>query len=89
MSHDSKTAWVTLQENNALAIIDLKEEGDSLVGLGFKDHSGRRRAWTAAAMTAAIKISTGRYSACTSRTRSRPSDRGHDLPGDGQRRRRA
>jgi 2',3'-cyclic-nucleotide 2'-phosphodiesterase/3'-nucleotidase/5'-nucleotidase len=40
VSHDSRTAWVTLQENNALAIVDI--EGGTvtkLVGLGFKDHS--------------------------------------------------
>jgi hypothetical protein len=36
---DSKTAWVTLQENNALAIIDLDaKKVVKLVGLGFKDH---------------------------------------------------
>lgn len=40
VSHDSKTAWVTLQENNALAIIDLKSKRvTSLVALGFKNHS--------------------------------------------------
>lgn len=40
ISHDSKTAWVTLQENNALAIIDIKDaKVKKLVGLGFKDHS--------------------------------------------------
>jgi DNA-binding beta-propeller fold protein YncE len=33
ISHDSRTAWVTCQENNALAIIDIGS-----VGLGFKDH---------------------------------------------------
>jgi uncharacterized repeat protein (TIGR01451 family) len=40
VSHDSKTAWVTLQENNAIAILDI-EAGvfTRLVGLGFKDHS--------------------------------------------------
>jgi 2',3'-cyclic-nucleotide 2'-phosphodiesterase/3'-nucleotidase/5'-nucleotidase len=39
VSHDSKTAWVTLQENNAVAILDI-EAGifTRLVGLGFKDH---------------------------------------------------
>src|SRR4030095_16008203 len=43
VSHDSKTAWVTLQENNALAILDI-EAGmfTQLVGLGFNDHSQRR-----------------------------------------------
>ncbi|HKY19987.1 MAG TPA: choice-of-anchor I family protein [Vicinamibacterales bacterium] len=40
VSHDSKTAWVTLQENNAFGIIDLKQKTvTKLVGLGFKDHS--------------------------------------------------
>lgn len=40
VSHDSKTAWVTLQENNAIAILDVeKGEFTRLVGLGFKDHS--------------------------------------------------
>ena len=40
VSHDSKTAWVTLQENNAIAILDI-EAGvfTRLVGLGFKDHA--------------------------------------------------
>jgi len=40
VSHDSKTAWVTLQENNAMAILDV-EAGvfSQLVGLGFKDHN--------------------------------------------------
>jgi|RhiMetdeSRZDD1v2_1073273.scaffolds.fasta_scaffold150633_1 choice-of-anchor I-like protein len=40
VSHNSKTAWVTLQENNAIAILDI-EKGvfTRLVGLGFKDHS--------------------------------------------------
>jgi len=39
ISADSKTAWVTLQENNALAIIDIKSaKVTKLVSLGFKDH---------------------------------------------------
>lgn len=40
VSEDSKTAWVSLQENNALAKIDI--EGSSIVEilpLGFKDYS--------------------------------------------------
>ena len=42
VSHDSKTAWVTLQENNALAMIDLKRKKvTSLVALGFKRHAIR------------------------------------------------
>ncbi len=40
VSHDSRTAWVTCQENNALAIIDIRSASVvELVGLGFKDHS--------------------------------------------------
>jgi DNA-binding beta-propeller fold protein YncE len=40
VSDDSKTAWVTLQENNALAIVDVDTATvTALIGLGFKDHS--------------------------------------------------
>ena len=40
ISHDSKTAWVTLQENNALAIVDISTATvTSVNGLGVKDHS--------------------------------------------------
>lgn len=40
VSDDSKTAWVTLQENNAIATIDLRSATVTrLAGLGFKDHS--------------------------------------------------
>jgi hypothetical protein len=40
VSPDSRTAWVTLQENNAIGIIDIrKARVQRLVGLGFKDHS--------------------------------------------------
>lgn len=40
ISHDSKTAWVTLQENNAIAIIDIPAaKVTKLVGLGTKNHS--------------------------------------------------
>lgn len=40
VSHDSKTAWVTLQEGNAIGILDI-DQGvfTDIVGLGFKDHS--------------------------------------------------
>ena len=39
VSHDSQTAWVTCQENNALAIIDIASATVTrIVGLGFKDH---------------------------------------------------
>jgi hypothetical protein len=40
VSHDSKFAWVTLQENNALAILDLRlKHFVSVQGLGFKNHN--------------------------------------------------
>ena len=40
ISRDSKTAWVTLQENNAMAVLNIERaEFTRLVGLGFKDHS--------------------------------------------------
>ena len=39
VSRDSKKAWVTLQENNAIAVIDLKKaEVKKLIPLGYKDH---------------------------------------------------
>jgi DNA-binding beta-propeller fold protein YncE len=42
VSKDSKTAWVTLQENNAIGIIDLdRKKVVKLVGLGHKNHSRR------------------------------------------------
>ena len=40
VSPDSTTAWVTLQENNAVAVIDLQAgEAITIAGLGFKDWS--------------------------------------------------
>ncbi len=37
---NSKYAWVTLQENNALALVDIKRARVvELIGLGFKDHN--------------------------------------------------
>ncbi|MBA3765676.1 MAG: choice-of-anchor I family protein [Acidobacteria bacterium] len=40
VSHDSKTAWVTLQENNAIGVLDIKSGiFTELIGLGFKNHS--------------------------------------------------
>ncbi len=40
ISPDSKTAWVTLQENNALGVVDIDQARITrIVGLGFKDHS--------------------------------------------------
>ncbi|MEZ5275184.1 MAG: choice-of-anchor I family protein [Opitutaceae bacterium] len=40
VSADSKTAYVTLQENNAVAIVDIRSaKVKGIKGLGFKDHS--------------------------------------------------
>lgn len=40
VSDDSRTAWVTLQENNAIAVIDIANAYvKRLLPLGFKDHS--------------------------------------------------
>lgn len=39
VSADSRTAWVTLQENNAVAIIDIRSATlTRVVGLGYKNH---------------------------------------------------
>jgi 2',3'-cyclic-nucleotide 2'-phosphodiesterase/3'-nucleotidase/5'-nucleotidase len=40
VSHDSTTAWVTLQEANAIGVLDIPNgQFTRLIGLGFKDHS--------------------------------------------------
>ncbi len=40
VSSDGKTAWVSLQENNAIAVLDLqKGEFSDIFPLGYKDHS--------------------------------------------------
>ncbi|MDB6136139.1 MAG: 5-nucleotidase/2,3-cyclic phosphodiesterase [Verrucomicrobiales bacterium] len=40
VSHDSRTAWVTLQENNAMATIDIQSRRiTEIIPLGLKDHS--------------------------------------------------
>ena len=40
VSQDSKTAWVTCQENNAIATVDIASaKVTKLTGLGFKDHN--------------------------------------------------
>lgn len=40
VSRNSRYAWVALQENNAVAVIDIKRGKIlDLIGLGFKDHS--------------------------------------------------
>ncbi|TVP63550.1 MAG: alkaline phosphatase [Nodularia sp. (in: Bacteria)] len=40
VSEDSRKAWVVLQENNAIAVLDLSNnEFTNIIPLGFKDHS--------------------------------------------------
>ena len=40
VSHNSKTAWVSLQENNAIAVIDIDSATvTEVIGLGFKNHN--------------------------------------------------
>jgi hypothetical protein len=39
ISHDSKTAWVTLQENNAIAVVSIKDAVvDTILPLGYKNN---------------------------------------------------
>ena len=56
VSADSSTAWVTLQENNALALIDLKSGTVSVKALGFKDHSAAGNALDASDLDTKINI---------------------------------
>ncbi|WP_353667840.1 choice-of-anchor I family protein [Marinomonas sp. THO17] len=59
VSKDSKTAWVGLQENNALAVVDLaKAEVTDVVALGFKDHSKAENAIDASNKDGKINIAT-------------------------------
>ncbi|KAA9131458.1 alkaline phosphatase [Marinihelvus fidelis] len=40
VSHDSKTAWVSLQENSGIAVVDLASATvTAILGLGLKNHS--------------------------------------------------
>ncbi len=58
VSHNSKTAWVTLQENNALAVLDLETRRFSaLLPLGFKDHRLAGNALDASDADGGIRIS--------------------------------
>ena len=56
---DGKTAWVTLQENNAVGVLDI-ESGEfiDVLGLGFKDHSEEGNGLDASDRDDAINIDT-------------------------------
>lgn len=57
VSNDSRTAYVTLQENNALAVIDLFEgRVEALVGLGFKDYNAAGNGIDASNKDGAVNI---------------------------------
>lgn len=59
VSEDSTKAWVTLQENNALGIIDLNTgEVTDIVGLGFKNHSLTGNGLDASDKDSTINIAT-------------------------------
>ncbi|NJN66640.1 MAG: bifunctional metallophosphatase/5'-nucleotidase [Chloroflexaceae bacterium] len=60
VSDDGETAWVTLQENNALAIINLTgvPTVTQIVSFGFKDHSAEGNGMDASDEDGAINIQT-------------------------------
>tara|TARA_R100001132_G_C3274819_1_gene97240 strand:+ start:7056 stop:8723 length:1668 start_codon:yes stop_codon:yes gene_type:complete len=59
VSPDSKTAWVSLQEANAFAIINLETQKlVDLVPLGFKDHSLPENAFHASNKSKSIQLRT-------------------------------
>lgn len=56
---DSSQAWVTLQENNGMGLLDLTTgEFTEIVGLGFKDHSEEGQGLDASDRDGIINIST-------------------------------
>jgi len=52
------TAYVTLQENNALAVVDLNAETVSVLALGYKDHSSMGNGIDASDEDGAVNIQT-------------------------------
>ena len=59
ISKNGKRGYVTLQENNAIAIVDLQcNQIIDVVGLGFKDHSLPGNGFDASNETASIDITT-------------------------------
>ncbi|MGH7599756.1 MAG: choice-of-anchor I family protein, partial [bacterium] len=54
---DSKLAWVTLQENNAIGVLDIKRaKFKKLIGLGFKDHNAANNGFDASDRDNTINI---------------------------------
>ncbi|MCC6625514.1 MAG: choice-of-anchor I family protein [Deltaproteobacteria bacterium] len=59
VSADSRLAWVTLQENNAIATVNLRQgKVVDVTGLGWKDHSRARNALDASDRDGAIRFAT-------------------------------
>jgi len=59
VSPDSRTAWITLQENNAIAVLDIeKAVFTKIAGLGFKDHSRPGQGLDPSDQDGGIKIAT-------------------------------
>jgi len=59
VSEDSSTTWVTLQENNAIAKLDIDSaQFEWVPGLGYKDHSAEGNALDASNKDKAINIQT-------------------------------
>lgn len=59
VSPDSKTAWITLQENNAIARLDLKRNIiTDIMPLGYKDHSAEGNGLDASDKDKRIHINT-------------------------------
>ncbi len=54
---DGRTAWVTLQENNAVAVVDVSTARvETIVGLGLKDHSRAASGFDASDRDGGIQI---------------------------------
>jgi hypothetical protein len=59
VSHDSRTAFVTLQENNAIGVLDLaSKQFTRLTGLGFKEHADPGNGLDASDQDGGINITT-------------------------------
>ncbi|HSB62131.1 MAG TPA: choice-of-anchor I family protein [Vicinamibacteria bacterium] len=57
VSEDSRTAWVTLQESNGLAVVDVEAARVTrIVGLGFKNHRAKGNGLDASDRDGAIRI---------------------------------